>query len=536
MRGGVHAFAFVACAAVATTCDVGATGRSSRIAEPATAFVDDSFAEVGTTPDPPRCGDGRLDPTEQCDDGNTIARDGCSMACQSELITHRSPAGVTESCQLLVPFPFTPPDLAVGGAPDGWSWYRHKDIEAVEALCAVDLYESPADATKAVGVCPKIHKTFPGLEIYDLDDTGLSKANFERDRCGLYREQRGATKVAKLKASVFGRESESGLVYFHFARLLGNGAIVYPSTYRTIAIEELGRWSDDALAARIMSRRNPRPAWSRLRHLIGFTGEPLSARLQRMSTHVVVHGSPLLAFASLAENPRGEIAHDAFNFLMEERIAMPFEFRQTRYFQLVMSRKSVAAHLGLDSARPDEYREHLQTLSYARDFTHVLMLDHLFHQRDRSGNIHQQTYFHYTNEHGHMRWKKKQPDSASGQTIPLARVILKDNDEALNWDQRPPFEHLTMIDDFRHIDPIAYHRVQWLAGLMLEPAADATLRHYFVDSVHIADVTYTALRQRLLSLADVLRTRFDRGELRLDLDPAAALRGELRDKKTARLR
>ncbi|MGE3458207.1 MAG: DUF4215 domain-containing protein [Kofleriaceae bacterium] len=34
------------------------------------------------------CGDGQLDPTEQCDDGNTLTEDGCSDRCEAETLDH----------------------------------------------------------------------------------------------------------------------------------------------------------------------------------------------------------------------------------------------------------------------------------------------------------------------------------------------------------------------------------------------------------------------------------------------------------------
>src|SRR5262249_4474212 len=37
-------------------------------------------------PSPPRCGDGRLDPGEQCDDGNAESCDGCSSHCSIEAV------------------------------------------------------------------------------------------------------------------------------------------------------------------------------------------------------------------------------------------------------------------------------------------------------------------------------------------------------------------------------------------------------------------------------------------------------------------
>src|SRR5690242_18073018 len=35
-------------------------------------------------PPPATCGNGQIDPGEQCDDGNTTSGDGCSATCQTE--------------------------------------------------------------------------------------------------------------------------------------------------------------------------------------------------------------------------------------------------------------------------------------------------------------------------------------------------------------------------------------------------------------------------------------------------------------------
>ena len=43
-----------------------------------------AVATPTVTPGPLHCGDGTADPDEECDDGNTIAGDGCDAACQLE--------------------------------------------------------------------------------------------------------------------------------------------------------------------------------------------------------------------------------------------------------------------------------------------------------------------------------------------------------------------------------------------------------------------------------------------------------------------
>lgn len=81
------------CTAPPPGCGAGATG--ARVLEPARA---DSFEAVPCTSPCCRstCGDGERDPGEECDDGNTLAGDGCD-ACRREA-TYQCRAGVETSC------------------------------------------------------------------------------------------------------------------------------------------------------------------------------------------------------------------------------------------------------------------------------------------------------------------------------------------------------------------------------------------------------------------------------------------------------
>src|SRR5688500_18258196 len=110
------------------------------------------------------------------------------------------------------------------------------------------------DLHASVGVCPKIHGTQPGLEIYDLTTTTLDKPTFEAARCkipgrlhGSKGKPRGAIKAAKFKTAVFSSEAESMLFYFHFSRLLGNLGHVQPSTWRTVSARAYRGWAGSAI-------------------------------------------------------------------------------------------------------------------------------------------------------------------------------------------------------------------------------------------------------------------------------------------------
>jgi cysteine-rich repeat protein len=482
-------------------------------------------------PPPPRCGDGNVDAGEICDDGNEAHGDGCSARCRPEMVTHVSPKGTDERCQLLVPFPFTPDgvELDEDGYGRGTSFYREEDAEDVAELCAMDLYAEPTDGTPPVGVCPKIHGTQPAIEIYDLADTKLTKERFEKKRCPLYRQKRKATKLAKFKTAVFEREGESAIMYFHFSRLLGNQIVLYPATYREIALAELVRWANQAIkwleGKDEILPQSPRTSWGRLRLNARIPTARSNEARKLGHARLMVEGSDTTAFGSLAKNPRGERGHEAFSFYKDMRIGRAPGFRLTSYYKLINSRKPVAANLKLDP-KSRRYKQELQLLAHARDFTYLVILDAIFNQRDRLGNMHERTYHHSIGDDGKLHTRKKATEGDG--SIPLVRLVLKDNDEGLVWWMRPRMELGILIPDLRHVDPTVYARIQWLAGLMRDEATAPLVKRYFVEAVHVRPATYDEVRDRFLAIADRFKRLSESGKLMLDLDLEAALRGDLR--------
>ncbi|HTM21200.1 MAG TPA: hypothetical protein VL172_11845 [Kofleriaceae bacterium] len=424
--------------------------------------------------------------------------------------THVHPDGPTETCQLLVPFPIAPPDLD----PAASTWYRDEDSRDIEALCAIDLHAESSTAATAVGVCPKIHGTMPGLEIYDLDGTGLSKRQFESARCkipgrghGSRGRPRGAVKLAKYKTAAFISEPESMLLYFHFSRLLGNLAHVQPATWRTLDRARYRRWAADGIAR--LAKADPKlttlDGWQVLDRLLDPRTLP-RPRIVHARERLVV--DDLLVWGALVENPRGERERQALCLTGGKNLAHPTGWRQYAFYRLVNSRRPLA-----------EQRFTLQQLACARDYTDMVVLDTLFNQIDRMGNVHQKTYYHSVDDRGRMTWSSKQTPGA----VPLTRLLLKDNDDGLKWSVRSLIVAFDLLGDIHHMDPTVYARIQWLAGLMMAPASAARIKTWFTTAVHVREVNYDHVRDRFVDLAARLQRAHDRGQLLLDLDLAAAV-------------
>lgn len=101
---------------------------------------------------PPACGDGTRDPGEECDDGNTRSGDGCDRECLFELgpcdptPTTRDAAGRADAACTDVG-PAVPPDAAIDAGPDvpvleggGCACSTHR--RGARALCLVALLAS----------------------------------------------------------------------------------------------------------------------------------------------------------------------------------------------------------------------------------------------------------------------------------------------------------------------------------------------------------------------------------------------------------
>ncbi len=424
-------------------------------------------------------------------------------------VVHTSPDGIPEVCTLLQAFPYEPPDLA--DDPKSMRWYRENDFEAIQKMCAMDFYidKSTAEFT-AMGACPKTHWTTPALELFDLTETKLSKAKWQEGQCVRY-HRRNLPKLAKLKIPVYSRESESAIMFFHFSRLLGNAGFVFPTTPREIARPEWVKLSNKAIA--VIAKHGvdgTLGAWGLLK-----------------KRHAKQKKDPDVILGSLAKNPRGEHSHMTFrgkSFPIFKSIL----FRKTWYYKLTNDLDPLDDSFDWDPTEPEHYHDEVQDLAYVEDFTNLVIVDYIFNERDRNGNIEADWYMHYVDSDGYLRWKAadKWDDDDKAKhpnAVKIERLILKDNDDGLRWDKFGKLNMSPIIYEVRHMDPIMYTRMQWLAGLMSDEVTNAEVKKYFVEVARLRDFVYDELQYRFVNMANRFAKMYADGELLLDVDLTAAV-------------
>ena len=415
------------------------------------------------------------------------------------VLEHATPTGTTEVAQRLVAFPFTPPDVklkekeALSSSND---WFTKHDKNKIDQLGSLDFYAS--SGPQSVGVVPKLHNTSAGIEIYQLPPT-LTKETFEKTegpyRSGVtkkYSNKRSGEKIAKFKA---GTMAQSGLACFHMSRLLGHLVEVPPATYRTIDLQEFQKVGEQA---RTTGHPSCTEAWANLRAM----AQSASPRLVLSEGRVV--------YGSLAQNPRGEESSPEDYWTVGA-------IRAHSFYKVLSSKAPVANVLNLNDPKC------LQDLALAQDMIRGVILDSIFRQVDRLGNISVDQLQHYVNRDGKVKWDDKLSEKDKADAVSpiftLKRIIYKDNDDGMMWGMNS-ISVTPIFTETHHLDETTYNRLQWLAGLMQdsEPGSDAKIKDYFVNIVHISGDNYDTLKASLLKQAAALKSRVDSKDIQLDLD------------------
>ena len=429
---------------------------------------------------------------------NSVSDDSLPLG-DPPLVEHPTPNGVTEVAQRLVEFPFTPPDVKLKEKEPlsvSKDWFTKHDKSEIDRLDNLDFYVS--SGPQCVGVVPKLHNTSAGIEIYQLPPT-LSKETFEKTE-GPYRSgvtkkfsnKRSGNKIAKFKV---GSIAQSGLAGFCVSRLLGHLVEVPPATYRTMDIQEFEKVGEQA---RTTGHPECTQAWADLR-----------AMVKSANPRIVLSGGKLV-YGSLAQNPRGE------NSSPEDYWTVG-AIRGHSFYKVLSSRATVASILNLNDAKS------LQDLALAQDMTRGVILDSIFRQVDRLGNISVAVLQHYVTSEGQVKWDDKVSDKDKAEAVspPLAlkRIMYKDNDDGMNWG-RDSISVTPILNETHHVDQTIYNRLQWLTGLMQdsEPGSDAKIKDYFVNVVHISGDNYDKLKASLIKPAASLKNRVDSKDIQLDLD------------------
>ena len=435
-------------------------------------------------------------------------------------VIHAAPDGSEERCLVI--------DRMPGGV------YSEADRQQEQAFCEIDFYAGNH------ALCPKVFSTSPGTLVYNLSRgpfAGDFRA-FEADQCSTGSPvKRGAPgepvsyKMTMNAARTSATFSTAALLYYHFSRYFDTAVHVPVSVYRSMDRQEhharVTRRGLELSAHRKGGAMN-HAGW---KVLADAEKNPASYR----PTDELFTADREQVYGVLLQ-PHGDRYGPEVNGTRESGWGdgQNRDFQETPPFLALRADRPLAEAIeaGLHGAAANRtLRQAMrdgvapeQMVFWMQELTEITLLDYIFSQQDRVGNIDYLGYWYWVDD-GEIR---RQP--ASGTQLPetlaerhairIRRTQLNDNDAG----GRVPYANYTkktgMLEKLRHYNADTYRRLQRLAQ---DFEAGGELHAYVRDSFGLSDAQFGQVVKNTRLAAGILRESCHAGRLRFDLDPEAFL-------------
>jgi hypothetical protein len=375
--------------------------------------------------------------------------------------TFTSPQGLTEQCIALAKLPLGD--------------YKLKDQIEERELCAINFYDN------SIALCPKIWSTSPGTIIYDYKGVANSTEEAEATLCS---QKTTMDSIAKFKQSMnqsdtSGTFSASSILYYHISRVLSATISVPPAVYRSM--------DKDAHYERVSTKANP--SSTAKMNLAGWSW------LQRGELNPNEYNPTSDLFTDSKRQIYGSIANDRGSRYGVEingtrksgwGKGQNFDFQKTPAFLALKS------NLDLESAIAEGYNEAMldplmqnafasgvpskaQIVLWMNEVSEIAILDYIFSQQDRIGNIDFQWNWVYLDEKGNVQAKKvsdkkyKELTRANMNLIPvpkelkdknpmlIQKTFIGDNDAGGLWNYANFAKSTGMLDGIDGVTPPLAH-------------------------------------------------------------------------------
>ncbi|MFV8817637.1 hypothetical protein [Haliea sp. E17] len=432
---------------------------------------------------------------------------------------YHSPGGITETCIALEKMP--------GGN------YSDADTAREKALCELDFYAAD------VALCPKLRSTSPGTFVYRIDTDRYTgqQAGFERDICPrgelLPAEAEGSP--ASFKVTMNDREtsatfSTASLLYYHFSRYFDTSIRVPVAVYRSMDRE--------AHAARVSARGLQGTAGQRSLKMIHAAWQVLADAEQQPAHYPAtseLFTSDLSQIYGVMLRIHGKRFGAEINGTRKSGwgVGQNNDFQRTAPFLALRSElplpQAIAAGIEEAGKDPDLRKAMPDTPSTAQmhywmqGLTEITLLDFIFSQQDRIGNIDYEDIWRWADSDGVHSSDSRPSGDAATMARAFRRIRLNDNDAGgraryVNYTRKTG-----MLEKIRHYNAGTYRRLMQLNS---DFSKRGTLFNYLRDSYGLTDRQLESIVTNTRDAAGILRASCEAGKLRFDLDPAASLAGQ----------
>lgn len=452
-----------------------------------------------------------------------------SDAVRGTEVTFTSRNGLTERCVRIAPIP--------GGA------YDKGDLKDEEAYCGIDLYAPD------VALCPKTWSTSPGMMVYDISEGAYAgdRARFQRNACpegkaakDLARDDLAKFKVTMNAKGTSGTFSASSLLYYHFSRYFGMAVKVPVAVWRSMdAAEHKAEVARRGLSLSGTTARMNHEGW---RHLVEAEENPASYAptdhvftADRKQIYGVLLSSPGHRYGSEVNGTRKSGWGKGQSYDFQETPAFlalrsPLPLDQAIAHGLSEGRKDGQINRDLGPDVPAQ-----QMAWWMREISEIVLLDYIFSQQDRIGNIDFTPYYYWVEDGDlkHKNAKHHEPgdgDVSAGALL-LKRTNLNDNDAGGLVRYANFAKSTEMLEKLRHFDGGVYRR---LLALDADLQAQGPIHGWLSDSLGLTDREVLQVVNNTRLAIGILQESCNAGDLSFDLDPEQfALTGSVTPERVA---
>lgn len=255
--------------------------------------------------------------------------------------------------------------IAVPGAS-----YSSGDLKEAAKLCSYDIHLQ-AGQEGAMAACPKLFSTFPAIELFKIPQ-GQSKEEFEANTCNkrVGRKTDGK-KRAKFKYSMSCAKTSSIIGYYHISRALNIDTIpvtVLRSMDKNshLAIARKGKEYSSSSSKEIISRN-----WRQLVQMIESGDKDITSE------------DGAYTIGALSENPTGEQKYYESFWPGSNGENGVIKFKRTSLYRKISNKAPISKIINTELNT-----ENYSTIRQMKDAVNMIILDTLFGQKDRFGNVH----------------------------------------------------------------------------------------------------------------------------------------------------
>lgn len=402
-----------------------------------------------------------------------------------------SPRGLIEKC--IIPQKINAKNFSKG------------DIKDEATLCGIDFYAHSL-------VCPKQNSTNPGILVGEMID-GMSKDDAEKRYCKGPNKDFFGTE-AKFKQSISCSYTPSVLAYYQFSRMFDEAGSVPVAVIRTMDKAEHSKQTDRALSYDLSG-------------IIKQTWSSFASEHKKGTNNKIFDETRQFVYGALTENPKREEQY------VDVSGRGSYDTRYQRFlkqkpFLNVASSKTVAEIAGATT-----FEKAAQTIVQMKDVSDMILMDTLFSQDDRIGNIHYKFVWYIIDDKGKVDTKSsktklgrngpvtpaKEIEEYGSKGLLLKQMILKDNDCGVDVTKRSNMMRtIGALEKVRHMSAKTYKRFMSFAQIAKHPDTESWMKRELLFTEADLKGGSRSFQANLDRAVSVLKRNCETGFLKLDLN------------------